>query len=49
MGVDEDLAIEYFVGGWEDRTMSEDEIVSHVRNAYKAESDNFGILQFRIY
>ncbi|EDU99434.1 VirE N-terminal domain protein [Phocaeicola coprocola DSM 17136] len=48
-GVDEDFAIEYFVDGWEDRTMSEDEIVSHVRNAYKAESDNFEILQFRIY
>ena len=45
-GVDEDFAIEYFVDGWEDRTMSEDEIV---RNAYKAESDNFEILQFRIY
>ena len=29
--------------------MNEDEIMNHVINAYKAEADNFGTLQFRMY
>ena len=30
MGVDEELATEYFIDGWEDDTMDEKEIRSHV-------------------
>lgn len=48
-GVDENLALEYFVGGWESITMSEGEILGHVENAYKAEERNFGTLEFRVY
>lgn len=48
-GVDEDYAIEYFIDGWKSQTMSEAEIVNHVRSAYKAEADNFGTVEFRIY
>lgn len=48
-GVDESLASEYFVNGWESDTMSEKEILEHVGNAYKAEQDNFGTWEFRIY
>lgn len=48
-GVDENLALEYFVGGWESITMSEGEILGHVENAYKAEGENFGTLEFRVY
>ena len=48
-GVDEDLATEYFVNGWENETMSRREIESHVAGAYKAEQENFGTVEFRIY
>ena len=48
-GIDKDLVIEYFVDGWKSQTMNEDEIMNHVINAYKAEADNFGTLQFRMY
>lgn len=48
-GVDEDLAVDYFVGGWENETMSRKEIENHVGNAYKAEQGNFGTMEFRIY
>ncbi len=41
-GVDENLAMEYFVDGWESESMTENEIIGHVRNAYKAEEKNFG-------
>lgn len=48
-GVDEELAEEYFVDGWENDTMSRKEIEGHVGNAYKAEQNNFGTVEFRIY
>ena len=48
-GVDEELAEEYFVDGWENDTMSREEIQGHVGNAYKAEQNNFGTVEFRIY
>lgn len=48
-GVDEGLATEYFINGWEDDTMDEKEIRSHVGNAYKAEEKNFGTLIFTIH
>lgn len=48
-GVDEDLALEYFIKGWESDTMSEDEITGHVTNAYKTEKDNFGTVDFTFY
>lgn len=48
-GIDKDLVIEYFVDGWKSLTMNEDEIMNHVINAYKAEADNFGTLQFKMY
>lgn len=48
-GVDEDLALEYFIGGWESDTMTEDEISGHVTNAYKTEKDNFGTIEFTSY
>ena len=48
-GVDEELATEYFIDGWEDDTMDEKEIRSHVGNAYKAEEKNFGTLIFTIH
>lgn len=48
-GVDEDLALEYFIGGWESETMTEDEISGHVTNAYKTEKDNFGTVEFTFY
>lgn len=48
-GVDEDRAIGYFVKGWESQTMDETEIVSHVKNAYKTEARNFGILDFKAF
>lgn len=48
-GVDEDLALEYFIGGWESDTMTEDEISGHVTNAYKTEKDNFGTVDFTFY
>ena len=41
-GVDGNLAMEYFVDGWESESMTENEIIGHVRNAYKAEEKNFG-------
>ena len=40
-GVNGDLVTDYFVNGWESETMKEDEIVGHVRSAYKAEKNNF--------
>lgn len=48
-GVDEGLATEYFIDGWEDGTMDEKEIRSHVGNAYKTEEKNFGTLIFTIH
>ena len=48
-GVDEDLALEYFVSGWESDTMTEEEITGHVTNAYKTERDNFGSIGFTFY
>ena len=30
-------------------TMSEEEILEHVRNAYRAEKNNFGTLEFNVY
>ncbi len=48
-GVDEELATEYFIDGWEDDTMDEKEIRSHVGNAYKTEEKNFGTLIFTIH
>ena len=48
-GVDEDLALEYFIGGWESDTMTEDEISGHVTNAYKTEKDNFRTVEFTFY
>lgn len=48
-GVDEGLATEYFIDGWEDDTMDEKEIRSHVGNAYKTEEKNFGTLIFTIH
>lgn len=48
-GVDEDLALEYFIKGWESETMTEDEISGHVTNAYKTEKDNFGTVDFTFY
>ena len=48
-GVDEDLAVEYFVGGWENETISRKEIEAHVAGAYKAEQENFNTVEFRIY
>ena len=48
-GVDEDLALEYFIKGWESDTMTEDEITGHVTNAYKTEKDNFGTVDFTFY
>ena len=48
-GVDEGLATEYFIDGWEDDTMDEKEIRGHVSNAYKTEEKNFGTLIFTIH
>lgn len=48
-GVDESLAIGYFTEGWKSPTMSEEEILEHVRNAYRAEKNNFGTLEFNVY
>ena len=48
-GVNEDLATDYFVNGWESETMKEDEIVGHVRSAYKAEKNNFGKEDFTYF
>lgn len=48
-GVEEDLALEYFIKGWESDTMTEDEISGHVTNAYKTEKDNFGTVDFTFY
>lgn len=48
-GVDEGLATAYFIDGWEDDTMDEKEIRSHVGNAYKTEEKNFGTLMFTIH
>lgn len=48
-GVDEDLALEYFVSGWESGTMDEKEITGHVSNAYKTEKNNFGTIDFKDY
>lgn len=48
-GVDESLAIGYFTEGWKSPTMSEEEILGHVRNAYRAEKNNFGTLEFKVY
>ena len=45
-GVDEDLAMEYFINGWESDTMTEEEITGHVRNAYNTEERNFGTDDF---
>ena len=45
-GVEEDLAMDYFINGWESDTMTENEIVGHVRNAYKTEKRNFGTDDF---
>lgn len=48
-GVDESLVAEYFIGGWENETMSRREIESHVAGAYKVEQENFGSVEFRIH
>lgn len=48
-GVDEALAEEYFINEWENATMSREEILGHVGNAYKEELKNFGTTEFRIY
>lgn len=48
-GVDESLAIGYFIEGWKNPTMGEEEILGHVRNAYRAEKNNFGTLEFNVY
>jgi hypothetical protein len=48
-GVHESLAIGYFTEGWKSPTMSEEEILGHVRNAYRAEKNNFGTLEFNVY
>ena len=48
-GVDEDLATDYFVNGWESETMKEDEIVGHVSRAYKEEEKNFGAYAFTFH
>lgn len=48
-GVEEDLALEYFIKDWESETMTEDEITGHVTNAYKTEKDNFGTVDFTFY
>lgn len=48
-GVDEDLAMDYFINGWESDTMTEEEITGHVRNAYKTEERNFGTDDFTFY
>ena len=48
-GVDESLAIGYFTEGWKSPTMSEEEILGHVRNAYRAEKNNFGTLELNVY
>lgn len=48
-GVDENFAAGYFVRGWENATMSGEEILGHVRNAYRAERYNFGIQEFRVH
>lgn len=48
-GVEEDLALEYFITGWESETMTEDEITGHVTRAYKTEKDNFGTVDFTFY
>ena len=48
-GVDESLVIGYFIEGWKSPTMSEEEILGHVRNAYRAEKNNFGTLEFNVY
>lgn len=48
-GVDESLAIGYFIEGWKSPTMSEKEILGHVRNAYRTEKNNFGTLEFYVY
>lgn len=47
-GVDESLALEYFIEGWESATMDGMEILGHVENAYKAEGGNFGTLKFEV-
>ena len=48
-GVDEDLALEYFIKGWESDNMTEDEITGHVTRAYNTEKDNFGTVDFTFY
>lgn len=48
-GVNEDLATDYFVDGWESETMKEDEIVGHVSRAYKEEEKNFGAYAFTFH
>lgn len=48
-GVDENLSVTYFIDGWADDTMSEEEILSHVHRAYETEKSNFGTLDFTIY
>lgn len=48
-GVDKELAIVYFINGWASDTMNEEEILSHVDNAYKSEEKNFGTLEFVIH
>ena len=48
-GVDKDLAMDYFVNGWESETMTEKEILGHVRNAYKIEGKNFGVDNFTFH
>ena len=48
-GVDENLATDYFVNGWESETMTEEEIVGHVSRAYKQEEKNFGAYAFTFH
>ena len=48
-GVSEDLAIKRFIKKWKSETMTEKEIVGHVRSAYKAEINNFGKEEFKYY
>lgn len=48
-GVDQDLTTDYFVKKLTSKTMTKDEIVGHVRSAYKAEKNNFGKEDFKYY
>ncbi len=46
-GVEESLASEYFIKGWEDDTMTKKEIESNVERAYRCE--DFGCVEFIVF